>query len=117
MTKSKWYFVVPVLVLLLVDQSFKKDFAYKQKQSEKSLDKTIDNYEKNVKLISNIINITIITLILIGTMHYYVLQKTQYKNNFSISKFFFGVTICAKEMPDYNKFLTVPLTQKFSQKH
>ena len=40
------------------------------------------------KLISKIINISIITLIIIGTIHYMYLQKVEYQKEFSLFKFF-----------------------------
>ncbi len=43
MTKSKWYFIVPVIILLLVDQTIKKDLAFKKAKQTKE-DK-LETYE------------------------------------------------------------------------
>ena len=78
MTKSKWYFVIPVLSLLLIDQCIKKQTAYDKDQGNEDIR----------KLISKIINISSITLIIIGTIHYMYLQKVEYQKEFSLFKFF-----------------------------
>jgi hypothetical protein len=57
--KSKWYFIIPVLGLLLIDQTIKKDIAFKLNK-----DPTIDLSQQ--KKISQYINIILITLIIIG---------------------------------------------------
>jgi len=94
--KSKWYFIIPVLCLLLIDQTIKKDISFKQNK-DTNVDISIN------KKISHYINILIIVLIIIGTIHYMILQKKQHKENFSLFKFFFIVKQCSKNMPDYNK--------------
>jgi hypothetical protein len=93
MTKSKWYFVVPVLLLLLVDQTLKKDVAF-HKAGEESSSKHIEKYERVQQLISRVINIGIIFIILIGTLHYFFLQRAQHGTDFSFFKFFLGWTRC-----------------------
>ena len=94
--KSKWYFIIPVLGLLLIDQTIKKDIAFK-KNRDPTQDLSIN------KKISQYINIFIIVLIIIGTIHYMFLQKKQHKDNFSLFKFFFIVKNCSKNMPNYIK--------------
>lgn len=97
MTKSKWYFVVPVLILLLVDQSVKKDLAIKQAKGE-----DVTQYKQQQEKLTNILNITIITLIIVGTIHYIILQKLEYKTNFSLFQFFFGLSnTCKPVAPSY----------------
>lgn len=101
MIKSKWYFVVPVIILLLIDQSIKKELNYElNKMSDKD---AIEKKREYAKKISSIINIIIIVIIVIGTIHYAFLQKLEYKENFSFYKFFLGVSECKSYMPDYNK--------------
>lgn len=87
MTKSKWYFVVPVLVLLLIDQSLKKNIAIKEGNNE-----PVDKSEHE-QLIS-FINMVVLVVIIVGTIHYYMLQKAQHKTDFRLSKFFFGIKDC-----------------------
>lgn len=84
MTKSKWFFIIPVIVLLLIDQTVKKDLAFK-----KSLGSDIEKYEEKQKIFSNILNIIIVVLILCGTIHYIYIQKMDHKDDFSWVKFFF----------------------------
>lgn len=94
--KSKWYFIIPVLGLLLIDQTIKKDISFKLNK-----DPTRDLSQQ--KKISKYINIVLITLIIIGTIHYMILQKIEYKDKFSLFKFFFIINNCSKKMPDYTK--------------
>lgn len=94
--KSKWYFVIPVLLLLLIDQTLKKDAAFKQNKDPSK------DVSMNTK-ISQYINIMVIILIIIGTIHYMILQKIEYKDKFSLFKFFFIINNCSKKMPDYSK--------------
>lgn len=90
MTKSKWYFVLPVLALLLVDQTLKRDMAFKEAAGEEIDDKM----KSDRKRISSIINILIIAIIVVGTLHYGILQKRDHKNDFSFTKLIFGVSRC-----------------------
>lgn len=78
MTKSKWYFVVPVLGLLLVDQTLKKQASFKKDPK----------YYEFQKRYSDIINKVVIVVIIVGCLQYMWLQKQQHKNKFSFRKFF-----------------------------
>ena len=98
MTKSKWYFIVPVLALLLIDQSIKKEIAFR-----KTAGKDVTKIEPLQKKVSNVINVAIIVLIILGTIHYAQLQMIEYKDKFDIGKFFLGTTKCKKNTPDYSK--------------
>lgn len=98
MTKSKWYFVVPVLVLLLLDQSVKKELAFR-----KASGKDVKRLEELQKTASQVINVAIIVLILMGTVHYAQLQAIEYKDKFDIRKFFLGTTKCKRYAPHYSK--------------
>lgn len=104
-TKSKWYFVIPVLGFLFIDQSLKKHYSFEKAELEKngkSIDETTEKkYENLIKLI----NIAMIAVIVVGMLHYMWLQKIQYKDKFSISKFFLGTSTCAAKNPDYSKFM------------
>jgi hypothetical protein len=96
--KSKWYFVLPVLGLLLIDQTIKKDISFKQNNDISFNGSIIDiSMEKEI---SKYINNFIIMIILIGTMHYMYLQKLQHKERFSLFKFFFIINPCNKNNID-----------------
>lgn len=86
MTKSKWYFVTPVLALLLIDQTLKKQAAFKK-------DAKFMAFQHKY---SKVINYVVITLIIVGSVHYMWLQKHQHKNNFSFIKFFKTSSVCIK---------------------
>jgi hypothetical protein len=86
MTKSKVFFVVPVLILLLIDQSLKKEVAIRE---AKGLPDEV--FKGRQEYISKIINITIIVIIAIGSLHYLYLQSIQHRNKFSFKQFFFGI--------------------------
>lgn len=81
-TKSKWYFVVPVLTLLLIDQSIKKYIQEIKDPRDKIA------FEKTSKWI----NIAVVVTILVGTVHYAVVQYDEYKDAFSWLTFFVGST-------------------------
>lgn len=81
-TKSKWYFVVPVLTLLLADQSIKKYLQEVKDPQEKAA------FERT----NAIINKAVIVVIIVGAIHYAFLQRKEHKNNFSLLKFFVGTT-------------------------
>jgi hypothetical protein len=98
MTKSKWYFVVPVLVLLLIDQSLKKELAF-QKQASKD----VKSFEESQKKVSRVINIAIVILIVVGTIHYMFLQASQYQENFDMVKFFFTTSSKCKNVNPNSK--------------
>lgn len=99
MTKSKWYFVIPVLALLLIDQSFKKDLGFRKASG-------IDTKQDEIrqKNITKITNSLVIAMTIAGTIHYAYLQKIEYKNKFSWMKFFFSINDCKHKTPDYSKF-------------
>jgi len=90
MTKSKWYFVIPVLVLLLIDQSMKKDVAIKEAAEKPYSKEQLELREK----ITRVVNIVIICLILVGVLHYMFIQYSEYKSKFSLFKLFFGINKC-----------------------
>jgi hypothetical protein len=80
MTKSKWYFSIPVLLLLVVDQSFK--FQMKFEEKRKNNGPTMALYEN----IRDKLNICIIALIVVGFMHYAIRQYNEYGSKFSLIK-------------------------------
>lgn len=96
LTKSKWYFAVPVLGLLLLDQTLKKNVLIKEAAGE--------DVAKNREFqqdATSLINKAIIVLIVLGTLHYMHLQYKEYGSGFSLAKFFFGVSKCKPFAPKY----------------
>lgn len=88
-TKSKWYFILPILILLLIDQLLKKQLAI-----EKEKQKDTETLEMFQQAYTNVIIYLIMGMAVIGALHYAYLQKQEYQNEFSWFKFFFTVTKC-----------------------
>jgi len=103
MTKSKWYFSIPVLLLLLVDQSLKFQISFeKQKEVKEKGEngenvKEIENVEKvengengstivRYENIRNKLNVSIIALIVVGFLHYTYRQYNVFGPKFSLVK-------------------------------
>lgn len=88
MTKSKWYFSIPVLLLLVVDQSLKFQIKFEESRKEnkekenKENDPTILRYEN----IRNNLYVCIIALIVAGFVHYTFRQYNEYGSKFSLVK-------------------------------
>jgi hypothetical protein len=94
MTKSKWYFSIPALILIVVDQSYKFQIEFiheKNKENEQNNEK-IQLYEKDRKYI----DVTILIIIFTGFIHYTLRQYTQFGSKFSFSKLLLDST-CKNE--------------------
>jgi hypothetical protein len=89
MVKSKWYFVLPVLALLLVDQSLKKQVAFKAASGQP--DEALARHQASF---SRIANVAVIAMIVVGALHYLVLQMHDHGKNFSWEKFFLAAGTC-----------------------
>lgn len=83
MTKSKWYFSLPVLLIIIIDQSIKFHIEYLNDIN--SSDKSINEFEK----LRNILYILLIGLIIVGFTHYGIRQYNEFGNDFSITKLLF----------------------------
>lgn len=98
MTKSKWYFVLPVLLTLLVDQTLKKSLELKNKRKEDTNGSDTSDKETDEKDIIEVIryylNILTIVLICVGAIHYLFVQKYDHRADFSLLKFFIGENKC-----------------------
>jgi len=83
MIKSKLYFALPVLFLLIIDQIIKyhKEYLYKKNK----LDKSIKKYEYLRIIINKIIKF----LIIIGFLDYVILQYLEFGNDFLLYKLIF----------------------------
>jgi hypothetical protein len=81
MTKSKWYFSIPTLLLLVVDQGLQYQSTYlkKQKKSYETLDK-----------IRGYIDYALMALIICGFVSYGVRQKNTFGDKFSFLKLLFS---------------------------
>jgi len=78
MTKSKWYFALPLLLLLIIDQYLKnKEVENKTEQA------SIDNHRTNLSRIINVITI-------VGFLHYTVRQYYEHGKDFSVVQLIFG---------------------------
>ena len=87
MTKSKWYFSIPVLLLIVIDQSYKFQIEFIQKDKKKSskqIDK-VNTYEK----IRKYTYAAMITLIVMGFIHYTIRQYKHFGSKFSFIKLIF----------------------------
>lgn len=88
-TKSKWYFALPVLSLLLIDQSIKKHISLSKAQ-----DNIKEDTENRLLSISRILNITVTSIIILGVIHYAILQYNEYRSGFSWITFILGTASC-----------------------
>jgi len=84
MTKSKWYFSIPVLLLIVIDQSYKFQIEFIQKEKKQSTKQM--NRVKSYEKIRKYTYASIIILIVAGFIHYAVRQYTHFGNNFSFMK-------------------------------
>lgn len=80
MTKSKWYFSIPTLILLVIDQSIKFQIDFIKTADPKS--NKIILYEKYRDIFYILIGIMIIA----GFIHYSVRQYNDFGSQFSIIK-------------------------------
>lgn len=100
MTKAKWYFVLPAVGLLLLDQLIKRHTKYMQARGTHYSELQQQQHQR----ISAFLCIAVAVMILIGGAHYMWLQRLEYKHKFSYTKFFFGVYPCSARFKDYSKF-------------
>jgi hypothetical protein len=84
MVKSKWYFSLPVLLMLLIDQSIKVHRDYLN--AHNSDEDTLKLWDK----IRNYINLAVIGLIVAGFGHYTVRQYLEFGSKFDFSKLLFS---------------------------
>lgn len=82
MTKSKWYFSIPVFLLLIIDQSLKFQIMFEEKR--KTNKEVIMRYEN----IRNNLYIIILGVIVAGFLHYAAIQYNYYGSRFSLVKLF-----------------------------
>jgi hypothetical protein len=86
MTKSKWYFSIPVLLLLVVDQSLKFQIKFEESRKENKENKENDPTFLRYENIRNNLYVCIIALIVAGFVHYAFRQYNEYGSKFSLVK-------------------------------
>jgi hypothetical protein len=86
MTKSKWYFSIPVLLLLVVDQSLKFQIKFEESRKENKENKENDTTILRYENIRNNLYVCIIALIVAGFVHYAFRQYNEYGSKFSLVK-------------------------------
>lgn len=88
-TKSKWYFSLTAISILLIDQILKNHITYLQKKDPSADVSTFEKARFGLE-------ISMIIIIIIGYMHYFAIQRRDYKQDFSWLKFVFGTKQCSK---------------------
>lgn len=89
MIKSKWYFSLPVLFILIVDQSIKSHIEYLTRFNTK------DNNIKNIikfKKLRDVLYKILIGIIILGFLNYNWRQYNQFEKDFSFTKLLFTAT-------------------------
>lgn len=104
-TKSKWYFAITVLLLLLFDKNYKY---YIDKNKQYWNQEKIEKQMKIQEHVTLLITILILITICFGTIHYIYLQKIEYKDKFSYYKFFVSSGKCKSYTPDYSNLQKKP---------
>lgn len=84
MTKSKWYFSLPVLILLVIDQNIRIHVQDIKKRSANDGNETTRKYEEMQRAIDVLLGI----LVVMGAGHYAYRQKKEFKDDFGWNKFF-----------------------------
>lgn len=96
MVKSKWYFSLPVFLILIVDQSLQSQINYLTKKNAKDPEIVIMHKTRNG------LYIVLIALIIIGFIHYFFRQLAEFGSDFSPSKLLFASN-CVN--PEENTFI------------
>lgn len=91
MIKSKWQYSIPVLLLLIIDQSIRVQMDYMERQSKPQEEKdndadTVARWNK----VRSALSVALGVLIVVGVVHYAIRQKNEFGNKFEWSTFFFA---------------------------
>lgn len=102
-TKTKWYFAVPVLALLAASQVVRRVLETRiQRTSAGSPEVTVADLQRTARIVDVSINVVVVALVVVGMLHYMRLQRIEYGENFSLSKFFLQTNRhCKPYDPDY----------------
>jgi len=90
MIKMKWYFSVPIFLILIVDQSMKVQQEYLKRKDKK------DPSLKKIETVRNYFNPLICVLAIVGFSFYAIRQKNEFGKNFSWIKLLFHSTCKTK---------------------
>ena len=116
LTKSKWYFSIIIIILVLIDQTLFSENKYlsnknitNNSNNSNNNSNNSNNSNNNLKLIEKYdtyrkyIQYVIIFLIIFGSIHYFLRQKNKFGKNFDMFKFLFDVT-CKKDRINFKSF-------------
>lgn len=95
--KSKWYFAVPVIGLLLIDQTIKIHVKYINNNAENDDSKDAAKETENYNSIRSNINTFIIFIIGAGFIHYIFRKYRQFGSKFSLYKLITSESCSMKE--------------------
>jgi hypothetical protein len=82
-TKSKWYFTIPLILTLVIDQSIK---IYSEDES------IADKNQDTIRIVREILNILMIVIIVAGFLFYAYRQSQHFGSSFSWTKLLFYST-------------------------
>lgn len=82
MIKNKWYYSLPVLILLVVDQSIKIQLNFEIKNLNESNVKKYNSMRKDISAL-------IVIIVVVGFIHYTIRQKKEFGDDFSFTKLLF----------------------------
>lgn len=85
MTKSKWQFALPVILLLIIDQTIALHIKYIKSNPEENNKTEIKSWSSR----RNYLDILMGIFIVIGAIHYIIRQRSEFGKGFSWSKFLF----------------------------
>lgn len=88
-TKSKQYFVIPLLIILFVDQIIGVEM-----NNRRLLGGNQGN--QNLSKVRDVFSWSILVIIITGFIHYYIRARMEFKANFKHSIFFLGTNKCEK---------------------
>ena len=96
LTKNKWYFSIPIILLVLIDQTILSENKYLEKNISKFTEDNENNKKTNQKIETFkkyriYLQYLVIALIIIGFIHYLLRQKIKFKNKFDFFKFVFDI--------------------------
>jgi len=96
-TKSKAIFVFPMLIILAIDQILNVYTTQLQKRNKKASKQQVDTNNESITTIDSVrslLSYSIISLIGVGCISYYIRQRMEFGQNFSTQKFFLGTFHC-----------------------
>ena len=83
LTKSKWYFSIPILCMIVLDQSIAYQGKYLRKKGDETQANTIDS-------VREVMGVGLIALIVVGFVHYGFRQYNEFGSAFSFTTLLFS---------------------------